>query len=82
MRFGDYKKDEAGEAIEALLEDHPVSDLMDMLAWILQGREENMGEKYGRWIQLDGVRCSICNHKLQTTGLTSYCPNCGAKMEI
>ena len=36
----------------------------------------------GRWIWTsDGVRCSICNYKLQTTGLTSYCPNCGAKMD-
>ena len=37
--------------------------------------------KHGRWIWLDGVRCSICNHKLQTSGLPSYCPNCGAKMD-
>lgn len=37
--------------------------------------------KHGRWVWLDGVRCSICNHKLQTTGLPSYCPNCGAKMD-
>ena len=37
--------------------------------------------RHGRWLWVDGVRCSICNHKLQTTGLTSYCPNCGAKMD-
>lgn len=36
--------------------------------------------KHGRWLWLDDVRCSICNHKLQTTGLPSYCPNCGADM--
>lgn len=36
--------------------------------------------KHGKWLWLDGVRCSNCNHKLQTTGLPSYCPNCGAKM--
>ena len=35
---------------------------------------------HGRWLWLDGVRCSNCNHKLQTTGLTSYCPNCGSDM--
>ena len=36
----------------------------------------------GRWIWLShGVFCSRCNYKLQTTGLPSYCPNCGAKME-
>ena len=37
--------------------------------------------KHGRWLWVDGVRCSICNHKLQTTGLPSYCPHCGAKMD-
>ena len=36
--------------------------------------------KRGKWLWLDGVRCSNCNHKLQTTGLPSYCPNCGADM--
>lgn len=36
--------------------------------------------KHGRWLWVDGVRCSRCNFKLQTTGLPSYCPNCGAKM--
>lgn len=34
--------------------------------------------KTGKWLWLDGVRCSNCNHKFQTTGLTSYCPNCGS----
>lgn len=38
--------------------------------------------KHGRWLWLDDVRCSICNHKLQTTGLPSYCPRCGAKMDL
>lgn len=37
--------------------------------------------KHGHWLWVDGVRCSICNYKLQTTGLPSYCPNCGAKMD-
>ena len=37
--------------------------------------------KQGKWLWVDGVRCSNCNHKLQTTGLPSYCPNCGAKMD-
>lgn len=36
---------------------------------------------HARWIWVDGVRCSNCNHKLQTTGLPSFCPNCGAQME-
>lgn len=37
---------------------------------------------HGRWQWVDGVRCSICNYKLQTTGLPSYCPNCGATMDV
>jgi len=37
--------------------------------------------KHGHWLWVDGVRCSICNYELQTTGLTSYCPNCGARMD-
>ena len=29
------------------------------------------------WIwQCDGVHCSKCNHKLQTTGLPRRCPYC------
>lgn len=34
----------------------------------------------GKWLLLDGYRCSECNHKLQTTGLPSSCPNCGADL--
>ena len=36
--------------------------------------------RHGKWLWLDGVRCSECNYKLETTGLPSYCPNCGADM--
>lgn len=35
--------------------------------------------KKGKWIWVDGVRCSNCNHKLQSTGLPSVCPNCGSR---
>ena len=38
-------------------------------------------QKRGRWLWGYDVRCSLCGYKLQTTGLPSYCPNCGAKME-
>ena len=37
--------------------------------------------RYGKWLWLDGVRCSECNYKLETTGLPSYCPNCGCRMD-
>ena len=37
-------------------------------------------ERKGKWVLIDGYRCSLCNHKLQTTGIPMYCPNCGASM--
>ena len=37
--------------------------------------------RHGKWLWLDGVRCSECNYKLETTGLPSYCPNCGCRMD-
>ena len=37
--------------------------------------------KTGRWVLQDGYRCSVCYYKLQTTGLPTYCPNCGASMQ-
>lgn len=41
-----------------------------------------LGRKEGKWILLDGYRCSVCNYKLQTTGIPIYCPNCGADMGV
>lgn len=43
---------------------------------------ENDIRPKGKWLWADGVRCSRCNYKLQSTGLPSYCPNCGAEMEV
>ena len=43
--------------------------------------EEAEPVKHGRWMLLDGARCSRCNYKLQSTGLPIYCPRCGAKMD-
>lgn len=38
--------------------------------------------KKGVWLSsAEGIICSNCYHKLETTGLLSTCPNCGAKME-
>lgn len=38
-------------------------------------------QKKGRWISnIIGIVCSNCCYKLETTGLLSECPNCGAKM--
>lgn len=40
----------------------------------------NLTPRTASWTWSIGVRCSNCNYKLETTGLPSYCPNCGAKM--
>ena len=37
-------------------------------------------QQKGRWVLFDGYYCSVCSFKLQTTGLPSFCPNCGADM--
>ena len=37
--------------------------------------------RHGHWNWFDGVYCSVCNYKLQTTGIPNYCPNCGALMD-
>lgn len=36
--------------------------------------------RHGKWLWLDGVRCSECNYKIPTIGLPNYCPQCGAYM--
>ena len=38
--------------------------------------------KHGHWNNWgDGVRCSLCNYKLETTGIPTLCPNCTARMD-
>ena len=32
------------------------------------------------WMWNTELRCSRCNYKLESTGLPSICPNCGAQM--
>lgn len=34
----------------------------------------------GKWLLVNGYRCSKCNWKCATTGLPMYCPSCGANM--
>ena len=40
-------------------------------------------QKKGVWIMGNGMGtyCSNCYYRLETTGLLSICPNCGAQME-
>ena len=38
-------------------------------------------QKKGNWIQTAlGVQCSKCCYICQSTGVPSFCPNCGARM--
>lgn len=37
-------------------------------------------EEKAHWIWRADVRCSRCDYKLDSTGLPSICPNCGARM--
>lgn len=37
-------------------------------------------EEKAHWIWRADIRCSRCNYKLESTGLPSICPNCGADM--
>lgn len=48
--------------------------------WLFSNQVE---QKKGKWLMNSGIetRCSNCFYKLETTGLLSYCPHCGAKME-
>ena len=36
--------------------------------------------KHGKWVLGDGYYCSSCGYNLQTTAISCFCPNCGAKM--
>lgn len=69
-KVGNYSSDE----IEAMLSDLPAADVVPV--------------RHGRWVYGEDVdiQCSICGHDAYTEGdyrqvKTSYCPNCGAKMD-
>lgn len=35
----------------------------------------------GHWLfSVDGIRCSQCNHKLETTAIPQRCPHCGSEL--
>lgn len=44
---------------------------------------EQTEQKKGKWLMNSGIGtiCSNCFFRVETTGLLSYCPHCGAKME-
>lgn len=45
-------------------------------------KDINVRSKYkqGTWLYGDGVYCSCCGYKLETTALLAKCPKCGADM--
>lgn len=78
------------EAIELLLESKDNSIERTMREWeewdkryleaIDVAIEALSAERKGKWVLIDGYRCSRCNYKLQTTGIPMCCPNCKAHM--
>lgn len=41
-----------------------------------------MGQKKCTWVEsAEGMICSNCGYKLETTGLLSHCPRCCAEMK-
>ena len=55
-------------------------ELLQMTGW-LQEHDKEIGRPSGEWLMFDGLYCSNCHYKLQTTGIPTYCPSCGAKMK-
>lgn len=36
----------------------------------------------GNWMMTyDGLHCSVCNYKCETTALSEVCPHCGTRLE-
>ena len=54
--------------------------LKDTAESFMRENQSAQPERKGKWLIIDGYRCSCCNYKLQTTGIPSSCPNCGADM--
>lgn len=72
---------DADDAIYELKRAFPADDFGKIIRCISRTPTVDVTErKKGKWLWTDGVRCSNCNHKLQTTGLPSYCPHCEASM--
>ena len=76
----------AFESEEWVAGQHDAMDIIKRLASATQSNDSNalkaLEREKGKWLLFDGYRCSICKHKLQTTGLPQYCPHCGSEMEI
>lgn len=71
------------ETVEMVVADTPTADV----APVVHGKWESVYTTYWKW-KPDGAhpvdriiyRCSECNRR--TAIKTSYCPNCGAKMDL
>ena len=83
-------------AIEALAKMEAIQETIDMpFEWeqddrkrylkivnVMSLKSKQLEERKAKWIS-SGIEtvCSNCYYKLETTGLLSHCPNCGAEME-
>ena len=71
------------EAIYVLKKNYPDESLREAINVAIETLEQEY-QKKGRWLMNTGIGtiCSNCFYKLETTGLLSYCPRCGAKMDL
>ena len=66
--------------------EHYGRDLEDTSACkLFIGKDDVAPVKHGHWIKIQNyVRCSECRHEVNWSSrdfLSTYCPNCGAKMD-
>ena len=44
--------------------------------------KDKIAIKKGYWmVTYDGLHCSVCNYKCETTAPSNVCPHCGARLE-
>ena len=60
----------------------PVGKLCEAYSMAIEALKQPE-QKKGTWMVNSGIGtiCSNCFYKLETTGLLSKCPHCGAKMD-
>lgn len=89
--MSDYiKREDVIELFEKYISDD--DELFKLLVRILINKvpaAEVVEVRHGKWVCGEDVnmQCSICGHDAYTEGdyqqvKTSYCPNCGAKMDL
>lgn len=79
-------RQEVIEVLEIILEEYRDGEVFAPRLPALEAAIEMLKQpeqKKGKWMMNTGLgtMCSNCYYKLETTGLLSRCPNCGAEME-